>query len=379
VTLWFFIAAMTAAVLFALLRPLAAAKRDTRAGEAFDAEVYRDQLREIEADRERGLIGEDEAEAARVEIARRLLATEHAAADRQQVVRRIPAGVALGLIALGIPALSIGAYLMYGSPSIPDQPLHARLQAPIGDQTVESLVARVEARLRENPEDGLGWEVIAPVYMAWQRYADAADAYSRAIRLLGEDARRLTGYGEALVLANGGVVSEQARRAFERALTLDDDRLSARLWIATAKEQDGRYSEAVQDWGELLARSDEDAPWRELVEQRLVLAEAMATGSPATSLEADGGPSEMDVAAAQDMSPAEREDMIENMVQGLASRLEENGRDLPGWLKLVRAYSVLSRQDDAREALARARAQFNDEPQALDQLNSLAKELGLAS
>jgi cytochrome c-type biogenesis protein CcmH len=379
VTLWFFIAAMTAAVLFALLRPLAAAKRDTRAGEAFDAEVYRDQLREIEADRERGLIGEDEAEAARVEIARRLLATEHAAADRQQVVRRIPAGVALGLIALGIPALSIGAYLMYGSPSIPDQPLHARLQAPIGDQTVESLVARVEARLRENPEDGLGWEVIAPVYMAWQRYADAADAYSRAIRLLGEDARRLTGYGEALVLANGGVVSEQARRAFERALTLDDDRLSARLWIATAKEQDGRYSEAVQDWGELLARSDEDAPWRELVEQRLVLAEAMASGSPAIGLEADGDPSEMDVAAVQDMSPAEREDMIENMVQGLASRLEENGKDLPGWLKLVRAYSVLSRQDDAREALARARAQFNDEPQALDQLNSLAKELGLAS
>jgi cytochrome c-type biogenesis protein CcmH len=91
------------------------------------------------------------------------------------------------------------------------------------------------------------------------------------------------------------------------------------------------------------------------------------------------GPTAEDVAAAETMSPAERQAMIEGMVGKLAARLNQQGDDLPGWLKLVRAYSVLDRKDDAAKALARAKTQFSGNSQALDQLERLATELGLKS
>ena len=94
-----------------------------------------------------------------------------------------------------MPLLALGLYLAYGSPRMPDQPLAARLQDPASDRNLEALVARVEARLREHPEEGEGWDAIAPVYMGWRRYSDAADAYGQAIRLLGESAKRLLGAG----------------------------------------------------------------------------------------------------------------------------------------------------------------------------------------
>ena len=79
------------------------------------------------------------------------------------------------------------------------------------------------------------------------------------------------------------------------------------------------------------------------------------------------------------MSPAERQAMIERMVQGLAAKLDQDGSDLPGWLKLVRAYSVLDRKDDALKALERAKTEFSGNTQALQQLDQLAAELGLKS
>jgi cytochrome c-type biogenesis protein CcmH len=79
------------------------------------------------------------------------------------------------------------------------------------------------------------------------------------------------------------------------------------------------------------------------------------------------------------MDTAERQAMVEQMVQGLAARLDRDGNDLPGWLKLVRAYTVLDRRDDATKALQRARSQFSGNTQALQQLDALAIELGLKS
>ncbi|MCK5550734.1 MAG: hypothetical protein KAI41_09390 [Hyphomicrobiaceae bacterium] len=67
------------------------------------------------------------------------------------------------------------------------------------------------------------------------------------------------------------------------------------------------------------------------------------------------------------------------MVQRLATRLEQNGDDLPGWLRLVRAHTVLGRKDKAEKALARAKSQFAGNTQAIEQLDALAAELGLKS
>lgn len=383
--LWVIFAVLTAVVLYVVLRPLAggSAKQETR--DAFNATVYRDQLSEVESDRERGLIGEGDAEAARIEIARRLLATDaERQASKLSSTRSPTKALAVGLV-IALPLSALGLYLVYGSPRLPDQPLIARLQDPASSKNLEVLVARVEARLREHPEEGEGWEVIAPVYMGWGRFADAAEAYRQTIRLLGELPKRLASYGQALVLANNGVVSEDARKALERALVLDPNLIEPRLVLIIAKEQDGQLAAAADAWRALLAKAPADAPWRNLVEQRLAVDEAKLAGKPvpneaeAASGQAPPGPSPDDVAAAQKMNPADRQSMIETMVQRLADRLDQKGDDLPGWLKLVRAYTVLDRKDDALKALERAKTQFSGNAEALQQLDALATELGLKS
>jgi cytochrome c-type biogenesis protein CcmH len=383
VLLWVIFAALTALVLFVLLRPLTRGKEDDAARGLFDAAVYRDQLAEIDSDRERGLLSEADAEAARTEIARRLLGADAHKAELPRKSRPATRAAAIALAVL-LPVLALSVYLLYGSPRLPDQPLAARLQAPGSDQNLEALVARAEARLREHPEEGEGWEALAPVYMGWRRYADAADAYGNAIRLLGESPKRLAGYGKALVLAKEGIVSEDARKALERAVALDASQIESRILLIMAKEQDGAFAAAAEDWRKLLADSPADAPWRQLVEQRLAQNEAQAAGkapeaAQAPSAAAKAGPTAADVAAAEQMSPAGRQAMIESMVQGLADRLAKEGDDLSGWLKLVRAYAVLDRKTDALKALERAKSQFSGKPQALEQLDTLAVELGLKS
>jgi cytochrome c-type biogenesis protein CcmH len=249
VLVWFVLALLTAIVLFVLLRPLMVARDEARVAESFDAAVYRDQLNEIESDRARGLIGETEAEAARVEIARRLLAADEKArdADRTKTTGGI-AKAAILMVGAALPLLSLGLYLTYGSPRLPDQPLAARLQDPANEQSIEALVAKVEARLRENPEEGEGWEAIAPIYLRWGRYNEAAEAYARALALLGPSAKLLSGQGQAIVLANDGLVTPQARSVLEEALKRDGTLIEPRILIAIAKEQDGQFNEAVEDW-----------------------------------------------------------------------------------------------------------------------------------
>jgi cytochrome c-type biogenesis protein CcmH len=395
VLLWIILGSLTAIVLLVLLRPLLGARTSGHAREAFDAAVYRDQLGEIDADRARGLIGETEAEAARLEIARRLLQADSTEPTHPEDKSGSGhARAAMIAIAAVLPLLALGLYLVYGSPRLPDQPLALRLQDPSNAQNLEALVARVEARLREHPEEGEGFDVVAPVYMGWQRYQDAADAYGQAIRLLGPSAKRLSGQGQALVLANNGVVSEEARAALERAVALDANLTEPRILIAIAKEQDGQFAAAIEDWRAILAKSEGDAPWRQMVEQRIASDEAHLAGKPVPGEPVPdeaapggtvpdrpvaGGPSGADIAASQDMSPADRQAMIEQMVQRLAARLDQDGSDLAGWLKLVKAYSVLERKDDAEKALARAKTQFTGNTQALQQLDQLAAELGLKS
>lgn len=381
--LWVILATLTAVVLSFLLYPLVGGGEAVDERDAFDAAVYRDQLDEIEADRARGLIGEAEAEAARLEVARRLIAADEKAADASgsQSRNALPRA-ALIVVAACLPLAVLGAYLFYGSPRLPDQPLAARLTDPAKEKDVGVLVARVEARLRAHPEEGAGWDAIAPIYLGGQRYADAAEAYRQAIRLLGPSAKRLSGLGQALVLEQRGLVTEPARMALEGALKRDGTLVEPRILLAIAKEQDGDFEGALADWQGLLEARKDDTRWTSMIEDRIASAQAKLSGEAPVAEAApvpQAGPSAADIAAAQSMSPEERQAMVDQMVTRLAARLEENGDDLPGWLRLVRAYTVLGRSDDAKEALARAKKQFAGNEQAIEKLDALASDLGLTS
>ena len=401
-TLWLIIALMTAAAVFSVLWPLA---RRTPLRTGSDLAVYRDQLDEVERDRSAGLIGEREAEAARVEVSRRLIAAADAVAPA-------PAGgtrwrrraVALAALIL-LPAGAGSLYLALGAPGLPGQPLAARRAHPPDNRSITELLGRVEAHLEQNPEDARGWEVVGPVYMRLGRFDDAVRARRNVLRLLGANAEREADLGEALTGAANGVVTAEANEAFVRALRLNPDDFRARYFRGVAAEQDGRPRDAAETWRKLLASAPADAAWIGLVRELLARvdpgAAASASGpsvpgpsvpgpsasgatAPGPSLPGPSlpgpsprGPSADDVAAAAKLAPEQRMAMVRGMVERLAERLKQDGSDTDGWLRLVRAYMVLGEKDKARAALGDARRALAREPDKLRRVDELSKGLGL--
>jgi cytochrome c-type biogenesis protein CcmH len=183
--IWILFAVMTAAVVAVMIRPFARGPLDEAGPEAADLAVYRDQLNEIDADRNRGLIADAEADAARAEVARRLMQRAGKASSKNdEAAPASTPGWALPVTAITVPLAAIALYVGLGSPSLPNQPLAQRVTPDTNAASVMELVARVEKQLRDHPEDGRGWDVIAPIYLRLERYGDAAQSFGNAIGFL---------------------------------------------------------------------------------------------------------------------------------------------------------------------------------------------------
>ncbi|MFG1283964.1 c-type cytochrome biogenesis protein CcmI [Xanthobacter autotrophicus] len=374
-------ALMTAIAAFAVLWPLSRTRAAQAAREA-DLAVYRDQLAEIARDAKSGRLPKAEAEAARIEVARRMLAADSARETastedparitRQTTWRRRMAAV---FALLFVPVFAVGLYGMLGSPRLPGAPLAERLTAAPDRGDVAILVRRVEEHLQKTPNDGAGYEILAPVYLRMGRPEDAARAYAEAIRILGPSALRHSSRGEALVIASDGLVTADAARAFADALALDPNEPRSAYFLGLAAEQDGRAADAARIWGQLLARTPADAPYRPVVAAALARVGGAAPAAPAAGVPGQPGPGAADVAAAAALSSDERNAMVRGMVDRLAQRLDSAPDDIEGWLRLVRAYGVLGDKDKAAEALKKARATFKDNAEALGRLDAAEKEL----
>jgi cytochrome c-type biogenesis protein CcmH len=362
--LWFVFALMTAAAIFAVLWPLGRAGHPQDGNEAT---VYRDQLAEIDRDVATGLINPPEAAAARVEISRRLLAAvddQREVTSRSSVkLRRVAAAIAL----VGLPLVAVGLYYPLGSPDLPDFPLAQRSRTPGGTQSLDKLVAQVEQHLEADPTDGRGWTILAPVLARLGRIDDAVRAFRNSIAYSGETAAGRADLGEALVAAASGVVTGEAKAEFERAVALNADDVKANYFLGLAAEQDGHSAEAASIWRAMLEKAPPDAPWRPLVQAALV----RVGGASAPALSNDA------MAAAKDMNETDRNTMIRGMVERLATRLHQNGDDVDGWLRLVRAYVVLGDADKAKAASSDARQALAKDPERLQQLNDGLKNLGI--
>jgi cytochrome c-type biogenesis protein CcmH len=324
--IWLIFAGMTAAVVAALLVPFMRKSADAQNPDSdFDRAIYRDQLQELDRDKARGLIGEAEAQAARNEISRRLLQVpkpQAAAAGNRYAL----------LAVLLVPLIALPVYAKYGSPLLPDVPLQERLKGAIANQDFAALVATVEAHLAQDPNDIEGWKVLAPAYKREKRWNDAAGAYANVLRLAPPTSEAVTDYGEMLVFANEGMVTDEAQRAFTEALKLEAKNPRAKFYYDMALKQEGRVP----------ALSDEQ------------------------------------IAAGQSMSTQDQTAMIAGMMDGLEQKLGNNSRDLEGWKRLIRARHISNEIDKAKISLDLAMNVFKDEPASLDALRDLAKELGIA-
>ncbi|HZD91690.1 MAG TPA: c-type cytochrome biogenesis protein CcmI, partial [Pseudolabrys sp.] len=358
--LWVVFALMTAVAVFAVLWPLS--RRAVNQREGSDIVVYRDQLDEIARDRAAGLIGEAEAEAARVEVSRRLIAAADNAESGKNAVqagpvardrsslwrRRITAAAALVLVPAGATAL----YLHLGSPQLPGEPLAARLAAIHQSSPIAKLVAQVETHLAKHPDDVRGYEVLEPVYLRLGRFQDAVRAQRKVIALAGDSAAHQADLGEALMAAANGVVTDDAKTAFERALELDPNDLKAKFFVGVAAQQDGNTDKAAEIWNGMLAKAPADAPWVPSVKRALASIGKPVPGAPAAVASGSTkGPTAAQIAGATGMSMNDRTAIIRGMVDKLAARLEQNGDDVAGWLQLVRSYRVLGDVKKAQIAM----------------------------
>ncbi len=387
--LWILFAILTAGALGAVFSPLFRQPEVNESRDLYDVAVYKDQLKEIDQDIDRGLISEQEARTAKTEISRRLLKSAEKLEKNTSSGKtgNIPPKSAIFASLILVPVLSLGMYIRFGYPT-PPAPLTCIQQASRFEQTKElthvlELVGKAEAQLKKKPDDARGWFVLAPIYLKLQCYQESANAYKKVMELKGVNGKLLAEYGEALVRANKSVITPEARAAFRKSLELQPDRMLPRIRLIMALEQDGKNEEAAKAWAKIYEEKDSSIPLKRMAQMRYkaLTGKELDGGVKQAQKKEDtlGNPSSEDIKAAGEMSAEDRGAMIQNMVTGLAERLSEKGGTLQEWMRLIRAYNVLGKKDQALKALKDAKENLKSNADDIKKLDQFASQLGLKS
>ena len=351
-------------VVLCVLVPLLRRHDAPRSRAEHDIEIYRDQLAEVERDRARGLVTEGQLEASRAEIGRRLLAADAARRDATEGRGAPHARAILAVVlAAALPLAAAGLYFWRGAPLIPAGPASESAVARPAPQTqtpdtepaehdadMATLVERLAERMKERPDDARGWRLLGRSLSSLERYSEAARAYGRASALLPADADLKSLHGEALATASRGTVTPEAERGFAAALQIDPGEPRAQFYLGLAALQKGDRDGALARWQALEAASPEGAEWLPMLRRRI--ASLAPSGTAEAETEPPPGPTREDIAAARQMLPEERAQMIRGMVEQLALRLEEEPDDAEGWARLARSWRVLGEPEKERDALA---------------------------
>jgi cytochrome c-type biogenesis protein CcmH len=432
-TLWLILTIMTSVAAVLLAVPIIR-RFDRQAEASGDIEVYRDQLKEVESELGQGLIDDIQAEAARIEIKRRVLTADSMEIAVMPKLSPVERNFALIGVAAIVVLGSVGLYALTGSPDLPSvhrtaaaqrgtgllaqdssavESLAALMQLPASEtdgrqqpQTglppVDEMIRRLVARLVQNPKDTEGWRTLGWSYLNIGRFAEAAEAYGKAIELSPGVVEIRSARIEALVRSDNGVVTAEAKSTIADTLKLDPKDARGRFFNGLAKEQAGDRISALTDWLGLLKDANSDEPWLPDLKNRISelqrevgddAAGRLAGPNPAmagglletlkaqersqTPRAVEKGPSREDVQAAEAMPQADRLAMIRGMVDGLANRLEQSPRDADGWIKLIRSRIVLGETELAKQALERGLKAFTDDMQQQERIVAAARQLGL--
>jgi cytochrome c-type biogenesis protein CcmH len=282
--------------------------------------------------------------------------------------------IASGLV---VAAISVAIYMNVGQPGTNDLPLATRTDLQAGAQSTASgspdgpaMIAQLRKRLAADPNDMAGWVTLARTHRVMGNHREAVAAFEKALGLAGKGATAdlISDYGETLVFEAFGTVSPRAAETFQQALALDPSDVKARFYTATSRSQAGDYRGAIAMWRGMTADAPADAPWVEVVRERItdaamkgsIMPMSVAPERPGPSglrgaIAGDAQPTQGDVEAVQEMAPADRTAFIRTMVQRLADKMDANPNDVDGWLRLGRAYSILGETPNAKKAFGRAK------------------------
>jgi cytochrome c-type biogenesis protein CcmH len=399
---WVITSAIAAAVAALLISAVRAGNARAVTGVQSDMAVYRDQLSEIDRDRARGVLSDAEAEAVRIEVSRRLLDAD----------KRTPAPVAGGTGRIAAPAILIallvvgGGLALYnrlGAPGYGDMPMAARIEAlddaarnrpdqlsaeaeaaafrppmPPQDPAYMDLIEKLRAALADRPDDVQGLELLARNEARLGNFTEARAAQERLIALKGDDAStrdRLT-LLDIMVFAAGGYVSPEAEDILMQVLAQTPDSPQAMYYAGLLYAQNGRPDRAFPIWRRLLETGPADAPWVPVV--RAEIADVAARAGVDYRPPETRGPTSKDIAAAEDMTAEDRQEMIRGMVAGLSDRLASDGGPPEDWARLITALAVLGETDRARAIADEASAKFAADPAALALIENARDRAGLA-
>ncbi|SNB51989.1 cytochrome c-type biogenesis protein CcmH [Arboricoccus pini] len=334
--------------------------------------IYRDQLREIERDLERGVLQPTEAEAARIEVERRLLkAGRRASAPEPASPSRSRGSLGVGLaLAAAVPVLAALLYADIGHPDLPDQPIASRGR-PIEDPQlaqIKGMVAGLEQRLQAKPDDLDGWLRLGRSKMVLADLEGAIAAYRRAQSLSPDQPDMLAGLGEALARRANSVTPE-AQATFEHLLVVQPGDPRALYFIGLAHAESGDRPGAVERWRQLLAAAPAGASWRADMEASIRNAATQYGIAPDTILANLPAPPPPSTPSPDDearrlasLPPDQRNAAIRGMVDRLQARLEREGGDATGWQRLGQARAMMGDKEAASAAFAKAMALAPDDP-----------------
>lgn len=378
---------------------------------AYDLQVYRDQLKEVERDLARGVIAADEAARLRTEIGRKVLGADAAlAAGAAQRVPGPPARLTAAVILVILGGSAFGLYALRGHPGAPDQPMALRLEQsaqlraerpsqaeaeaaqpaalpalPVPDDAGGPRHAELMEQLRrvmaERPNDLQGQELLARNEALLGNHAAAARAQAMVVTLKGPVATAddLARQADLMVLAAGGRVTPEAESVLAAALEKDPANGMARYYSGLLFLQVERPDMTFRFWSPLWQESRPDDPWVPYLRDQLPdiawLAGQHRYEMPALRA-ALPGPDAAAIEAAGDLSPEERQDMVRGMVDGLMQRLATEGGTAPEWARLIRALGVLGDKDRGTAILGEARGRFAEHEADLAEINAAAAGAG---
>lgn len=288
------VVAVTARLIYPLLRnPGSAAQSIDAAGErrAANLAIFRDQLSELERERDEGSLSAADFEQAKREVQRRLLedVQPEAGGDSEGAARPASRKTALVLLVVLPIAAAIG-YAQLGNPRALD-PAQTQARTPISPEQIEGMVGKLAEKLKQNPDDASGWVMLARSYKALGRFTEAAEAYSHADTVVDKDATLLADYAEVLAQAAKGDLLGKPSELISRALKLDPNEPQALLLAGAAASDRGDFAAAATHWGRLLTQIEPGTEEAEALEGAVAKARELAARPPRSDQPAASGPS----------------------------------------------------------------------------------------
>ncbi len=391
-------------ILYPLLRP----KTGTATRSEYDIRVYKDQLKEVETDLERGTVTEADAKASRTEVSRRLLAAAETQ-SHEKISGNAPKGatrfLAFVVLLFGLGG-SVALYFDIGVPGLPDLPLQQRLNDRPTQTEAETVAKRAQAAdkslpalqtpdpryvelvnklrnvLKDRPDDLVGHRMLADNLAQLGQYIEARKAQDEVMRILGDKATAndYATWAEIMIVAADYYVSPTAETALAKALQLDSENARARYYAGIVMLQRGEPARTYDIWNQLLKDGPADAPWINVIKSQIDAVAAQAgitpvSPRPSTTL----GPTASDVQAAGQMTPEERMNFIRDRVKSLSDRLASQGGSADEWAQLIKSLGVLGETDKATAVWKEAQGVFANDAAGLDTVTQAAKTAGVAN